>query len=238
MSVYTLSGRRVLVMGGSSGIGCGVAQLAYELGADTTIASRSPERLAAARRTIGTVDVSPVDLTDAQAVARFFATHDPFDHVVVSAADLKAGSLRGLDLADSRAAMESKFWTAVHVAREACITPNGSLTLVSGILSRKPSPEATVLTAINAAVEALAQALALELSPVRVNCVSPGHVDTEWWDRLPPDERKDLLDRAAARLPVNRVGRPEDIAIQVIACMLNEFMTGTVVAVDGGASIA
>ncbi len=94
--------------------------------------------------------------------------------------------------------MESKFWSAAHVAREARMLPGGSLTLVSGMLSLRPSAEATILTAINAALEALAKALALELAPVRVNCVSPGRIDTEWWNRLPPDARQALLDRTAS----------------------------------------
>ncbi|MGO4837382.1 SDR family oxidoreductase, partial [Rhizobiaceae sp. 2RAB30] len=225
MSFFTLQGQRVLVMGGSSGIGLGVAKLVRELGAEITIASRSSERLSAAREDIGAVATFAVDLTDPEAVRGFFAVQNPFDHVVVSAADLTTGPLRGTSLDDARIAMDSKFWSAVHVAREARIAPTGSLTFVSGILSWRPSPTATLLSAINAAVDVLAQALALELAPVRVNCVSPGRTDTAWWDRLPPVDRKSLLDRTAAGLPVRRVGRPDDIAKQVIIFMLNDFMT-------------
>lgn len=237
-SPFRLDGKRVAVMGGSSGIGLGIARLAHEQGAAVTIASRTRARLDAARRTLGEVETASVDLLDPDVVRVFFAEHDPFDHVAVTAADLTTGSLRGTDLEAAHSAMSSKFWTAVHVAREARIVPTGSLTLVSGILSRRPSREATILTAINTALEALSQALALELSPVRVNCITPGRIDTPWWDRLLPAERKELLDRTAARLPVKRIGTPCDIALQAVALMANSFMTGAVVPVDGGGSIS
>jgi len=238
VATFSLAGRRVLVLGGSSGIGFGVARLAVELAAEVTIASRSVPRLLSARALLPPVETAKLDLTNHAAVSRFFSENAPFDHVVVTAAELETGPLRGIPLERHRAAMESKFWSAVHAAREARIVPGGSLTLVSGMLSIRPSAQATILTAINAAVEALAKALALELAPVRVNCVSPGRIDTEWWDRLPPDERKALLDRTAERLPLKRIGQPEDIGLQIVSCMLNRFMSGTVVGVDGGGSVA
>jgi NAD(P)-dependent dehydrogenase (short-subunit alcohol dehydrogenase family) len=238
VATFSLAGSRVLVLGGSSGIGFGVACLASELGAHVTIASRNQARLIAARSALPTVEIARVDLMRHPEVSRFFSDNAPFDHVAVTAAELENGPLRGVPLELHRAAMESKFWSAVHAAREARIAPGGSLTFVSGMLSVRPSAQATILTAINAAIEALAKALALELAPVRVNCVSPGRIDTEWWNRLPPDERKALLDRTAERLPLKRIGQPEDIALQIVSCMLNNFMTGTVVGVDGGGGVA
>lgn len=237
--IFNLHGKRILVFGGTSGIGFGIARLAAELGGKTTVASRSRDKVARATREIGRgTEGHAIDLTVHEAVRSYFEEREPFDHVVVSAAELVAGPVRTTGISEARRAMDSKFWSAYHVAREARIGPGGSLTFISGVLSRRPSPAATLLGAINAALEALAQGLALELAPVRVNAVSPGRTDTAWWDGLPPDERKALLDRSAAALPVRRVGRPEDIAKQAILFMLNDFMTGSVVAVDGGGSIA
>lgn len=238
MDAPSIAGKRVLVVGGSSGIGLGTARLARSHGGAVTIVSRSAARLAAAKAGLGAVETCPVDASDAQAVQTFFKARDPFDHVLVTAAELAASPLRGASLDDARAAMDSKFWSAVHVAREARITPGGSLTFVSGVLSRRPAPGATLLGAINAALEGLAQGLALELSPVRVNCVSPGRIDTAWWDRLPPAERAALMQRTAAALPAKRIGTADDVARQILACMLNDYMTGSVVVVDGGASLA
>ena len=238
MAGFSLAGQRVLIMGGSSGIGFGVARLAVELGAAVTIASRNAARLDAARVRLDAVETAVVDLTVHGEVARFFAERFPFDHVVATAAELETGPLRGVPVERHRAAMESKFWSAAHVAREARVAAGGSLTLVSGMLSVRPAAEATILTAINAAVEALAKALALELAPVRVNCVSPGRIDTEWWNRLAPDARQALFERTAARLPLKRIGQPEDIALPIVSCMCSGFMTGSIVRVDGGGSAA
>jgi NAD(P)-dependent dehydrogenase (short-subunit alcohol dehydrogenase family) len=229
-----LMGSRVVVFGGSSGIGLSTARFAFEHGAAVTIASRTQARLEAARTQLGNVEIVALDLIDPRAPADFFEARAAFDHVVVSAADLSVGPLRAQALAEARRTMESKFWSATHVAHAARINPGGTLTFVSGMLGQRPSENASMLSAVNAALDALAQALALELAPIRVNCVSPGRVDTPWWNYLGEQARKELFDRTASTLPVGRIGKPEAIAQQIIQFMLNDFITGSVVQVDGG----
>lgn len=238
MSALPLSGQTVAVFGGSSGIGFATAQAARALGANLTIASRTPIRLREAANAIGEAETAALDIRDAEAVAKFFAARDPFHHVVVSTAELSVGPLRRRSLADERAAMESKFWGAVHVSHAARIRPDGSLTLVSGMIGTRPTGSATMLSAINAALDALAKALATEMAPVRVNCVSPGRVETPWWDVLPQAERQALFDRTAAALPLKRIGKPEEIAAQIVHLMQNGFITGSVILVDGGGNVA
>jgi NAD(P)-dependent dehydrogenase (short-subunit alcohol dehydrogenase family) len=238
MSPMPLAGETVAVFGGSSGIGLATARAAHALGASVTIASRNPDRLDQAVLAIGEAEAAALDIRDADAVAGFFADRAPFHHVVVSAAELAVGPLRKRSLADERAAMDSKFWGAVHVAHAARIHPEGSLTLVSGMIGTRPSGAATILSTINAALDTLAKALATEMAPVRVNCVSPGRIETPWWDFLPAAERQALFDRTAAGLPLKRIGKPEDIADQIVHLMRNRFMTGSVVLVDGGGSVA
>ncbi len=238
MSATTLSDRTVAVFGGTSGIGLAAAQAARALGARITIASRTEARLREAARRIGQAETAAIDIRDPEAVKRFFDARDPFDHVVVSAAELAVGPLRRRSLADERAAMDSKFWGAVNVAHAARIRPGGSLTLVSGMIGTRPTGAATILSAINAAVDALAKALATEMAPVRVNCVSPGRIETPWWDFLPEADRRALFERTASGLPLKRIGRPEEVAAQIVHIMQNEFMTGSVVLVDGGGAVA
>lgn len=238
MTAAALAGQTVAVFGGSSGIGLATARAARGLGAKVTIVSRNADRLRDAAAAIGGAETAAIDVRDAEAVAGFFAAREAFHHVVVSAAELAVGPLRRRTLAESRAAFDSKFWGAVHVAHAARIVPEGSLTLVSGMIGTRPSGAATMLSAINAAIDTLAKALATEMAPVRVNCVSPGRIETPWWDFLPPAERQALFDRTAATLPLKRIGRPEEIAGQIIHLMQNGFMTGSVVLVDGGGSVS
>jgi NAD(P)-dependent dehydrogenase (short-subunit alcohol dehydrogenase family) len=162
----------------------------------------------------------------------------PWDHVVVSAAQTPTGPVRTLGLADANAAMESKFWGAYRVARAAKIKDGGSLTFISGFLSVRPSAAAVLQGAINAALEALARGLALELAPVRVNAVSPGLIATPLWSSMDDENRKAMFAETAARLPGRRVGRPEDVANAVLFLATTPFATGSTVRVDGGGAIA
>nr|WP_308250638.1 SDR family oxidoreductase [Nonomuraea rhizosphaerae] len=76
--------------------------------------------------------------------------------------------------------------------------------------------------------------LAVELGPIRVNAVSPGVIDTEWWSGLPAEARAGMFADSAGRSPVGRVGRPEDVAAAIAYVVGNSFVTGTVLTVDGG----
>ncbi|MEW6347353.1 MAG: SDR family oxidoreductase [Pseudomonadota bacterium] len=234
-----LSGKRILVVGGTSGIGFGTAQAAVEAGASVVIASRSAQKISAAVARLGDATCgAPLDTSDEAGIDAFFTAQAPFDHVVVSAAQTKVAAIRDLALAHAYRSMNSKFWGAYRVARAARITAGGSLTFVSGYLSVRPKKGAAIQGAINAALEGLTRGLALEFAPVRVNCVSPGLVMTELYDALEGDARQAMFDGAAARLPAGLVGTPAHIAIQIIAFITNPYITGSTVYVDGGGAIA
>ncbi|MBN3732173.1 SDR family oxidoreductase [Burkholderia sp. Tr-20390] len=232
-------GRDVLVVGGSSGIGEAAARAFAAAGASVTIASRDAAKLAASAARIGHgVRTGVMDTTDDTSVRAFFESAGEFDHVVVSAAQTPTGPVRGLALADAYAAMDSKFWGAYRVARAVRIRQGGSLTFVSGFLSVRPSKTSVLQGAINAALESLARGLALELSPVRVNTVSPGLIATPLWSKLDAQARDRMYEGAAARLPAGRVGQPEDVANAVLYLASTPYATGSTVLVDGGGAIA
>jgi NAD(P)-dependent dehydrogenase (short-subunit alcohol dehydrogenase family) len=158
------------VLGGSSGIGLATAVAAAADAAFVTIASRSQAKLdAALTRLAGNTRAVVLDTGDEAGVDRFFTGEAPWDHVVVSAAQTCTGPVKTLALADVKTAMESTFWAAYRIAQAAKIKDGGSLTFVSGFLSVRPSASSVLQGAINAALEALARGLALELAPVRVN---------------------------------------------------------------------
>jgi NAD(P)-dependent dehydrogenase (short-subunit alcohol dehydrogenase family) len=236
---YNLTNTQVLVIGGSSGIGLATAVATAEAGASVTIASRSKVKLDAALGCIrGSGRAVVLDTRDQSALEHFFMVEGPWDHVVVSAAQTPTGPVRTLGLADANAAMESKFWGAYRVSRAAKIRDGGSLTLISGFLSVRPSAGAVLQGAINAALEALARGLALELAPVRVNAVSPGLIATPLWSGMAEEERAAMFAGAAASLPARRVGQAEDVANAVLFLATTPFATGSTVRVDGGGAIA
>jgi NAD(P)-dependent dehydrogenase (short-subunit alcohol dehydrogenase family) len=231
-----LAGKKVVVVGGSSGIGLSTAELAKQQGAEIVIASRNVERLNAVAGKLGATAIA-ADVTSDESIESLFRKCGPVDHVVVTAAQLRTGPFKTVAMEDVRATMEAKFWGAWRVARSAEIRPGGSLTLVSGYLSIRPRPSAAIVGAANGALESLARSLALELAPVRVNAVSPGIIDTPIRAAMPEEARRDMLAKAAAALPVGRVGTGEDIARQILAFMTIGFMTGSIVYLDGGALI-
>src|SRR6202142_3484757 len=231
-----LKGKKVVVVGGSSGIGYSTAELTKTEGADVVIASHNAERLKTAAGKLG-VKAIAADVTSDDSIAKLFRECGPVDHVVVTAAQLRTGPFKTVSMDDVRATMESKFWGAWRVARAAEISAGGSLTLVSGFLSIRPRPNSAIVGAANGALESLTRGLALELAPVRVNCVSPGIIDTPIRAAMPEAARRDMLAKAAAALPVGRVGVGEDIARQILAFMTNGFMTGSIVYLDGGGSV-
>jgi NAD(P)-dependent dehydrogenase (short-subunit alcohol dehydrogenase family) len=237
--IRSLSGSRVLILGGSSGIGLATAQAAAEAGATVTLASRSSDKVDAATAKVSHgANGVPLDTTNDTALEAFFGKQPEWDHIIVSVAAGRSAGLQELSIQDAYGNMNAKFWTAYKTARLARITPEGSLTLVSGFLSQRPNKDALLQGCINAALESLGRGLALSLSPVRVNTVSPGLIDTPIRAAMPADKKKAMLDHAAATLPAKRVGQAEDVAAAILMLMTNPFTTGSTLFIDGGGMIA
>ncbi|WP_390623720.1 SDR family oxidoreductase [Telmatocola sphagniphila] len=235
----SLNGQRVLIIGGSSGIGLATAEAAVKAGASVTIASRNQDKLDAAAAKLDNAPQTVIlDTGDNNFLESYFQREQPWDHILISAAQTKSGPIGSLSLADAEASVASKFWGAYRVARVARFCDRGSLTFISGFLSERPSATSVLQGAINAALESLARGLALEFAPIRVNSVSPGLIESPLWDDLSPEKRKTLFETTASKLPVRKIGRPEDIANAVLFLMTTSFATGSTVRVDGGGVIA
>ena len=232
----SLADKKVVVVGGSSGIGLATAELAKREGAAVIIASRNATRLDQIAEKLNAIAIA-TDVTNDESVENLFRQAGPVDHVVITAAQLRTGPFKTVPMDDVRATMESKFWGAWRVARAAEFRPGGSLTLVTGYLSVRPRPNSAIVGAVNGALESLAKGLALELAPVRVNAVSPGIIDTPIRAAMPEEARRDMLAKTAAALPVGRVGVGEDVAQQILALMNIGFATGSIVYLDGGALV-
>ncbi len=236
MAAIPLDGARVLVIGGSSGFGEATAALAASQGARVTIASRSEGKLRDAAARIGhQCQTAVLDVRDGEAIAGLLAALGTLDHIVLTAGVLPPPG--PMTLEHMREQAEARFWSAVHVSRAATFGPNGSLTLVTGAATLRPPKGAAPLAAIGAAVNTLSRGLAQDLAPVRVNTVIPGAADTPLWNMMPADKKAERMEQIGRGLPVGRVGQAEDVALQIVACMVNPFMTGSLVVLDGGGSI-
>jgi NAD(P)-dependent dehydrogenase (short-subunit alcohol dehydrogenase family) len=231
---------KVVIIGGTSGIGLAVAEVLLGQGAAVTVAGRSARRLDSAERTLvsahrpSILHAVAADVSREDDVQRLFKSTGPVDHVVLTAADPVGAyqQVKSLDLAAARNLIDTKLAGALLVAKYAEVA--GSITFTSGIAAYRPAAGGSVVAAVNGALPSLACALALEMAPVRVNVVSPGWIDTPIWDTIAGQSKSARLDAMAARLPAGRVGTPGDVARAVLALITNPFITGTVVHVDGG----
>lgn len=231
----SLDGQKVFVIGGSSGIGLETARLARQAGATVTIASRSREKLDAACEEIGGGAAAiQIDVLNDESVAAAFEAAGTVDHVVFTPPGGAMGNIREIDTDAVLKGLDAKLVAAIRTAKYAKISDNGSLTFVTGQFARRPMPGVLIGAAVNAAIDAVAKGLALEIAPVRVNTISPGVIDTPLHARMPDEMRENLFATSAARLPVGRVGRPEEIGMMAVQVMENGFLTGAVIEVDGG----
>ena len=228
----SLSGKTIIVIGGSSGIGAAVAQAALARGAHVIVAGRrlAPGSDSGLRN-------EPVDVTDSASLKQLFETVGRFDHLVyTSGPSVRAKPLIETDLDEARDNFDVKLWGALRAIQHALpfMHEQGSITLTSGQLGRKLAAGQFIKTGINAATEALGKQLAKELAPRRVNVISPGVIDTPAYAGLGQEQRLAMFAKAGQGLPVGRVGQAEEVAAGYVLAMENGFMTGAVVDIDGG----
>ena len=205
-----LQQQRVVVVGGSSGIGLAVAQQAATQGAKVVIVSSNAERIQkAVERIGGEAQGQAVEASDERAVESFFAKLGPFDHLAFTAGDsLHLHELASTDLQQARRAFELRYWSALAAVKYGSphIRKDGSIVLTTGVAGRRPHKGWTVAASVCGTIEALTRALAVELAPIRVNAVCPGVVRTNLWQSMNADAREQLYESVGNSLPVGRVG--------------------------------
>lgn len=227
---------RIVIMGGTSGIGLATAERLTAQGHEVTVTGRDPEKLAAVKDRVHAAEA--VDGTSAEQVTEFFERIGGFDHLVLafSPGAVGLGPLRDIDLADLRTGFEGKLFAYLHAIQRAQVT--GSITMVSASTARAALPGTVTFAAVNGAIERIVSPLAAELAPIRVNVVAPGVVDTPWWSFLPSDQREAQFSAAGQQVPAGRVGTGADVAGAIGYLIDADYVTGSILPVDGGFTVA
>ncbi len=141
-----------------------------------------------------------------------------------------------MPIEEVRAGFEEKVFPHFAAAQAALphLRKDGSVTFVSAVSAHGGMVGTSGIGAANAAVAALVPILSAELRPLRVNAVSPGLIDTPWWDFMPDEQKAPLFATYAARTPVGRIGAAEDVAQAIVFLIADSFMSGSTIVCDGG----
>jgi NAD(P)-dependent dehydrogenase (short-subunit alcohol dehydrogenase family) len=239
----TLSGKRAVIVGGTSGIGFAVAAAAQAQGARVVVASSQAANVETAVERLGEGATGfAIDVADEASVEAGFKDLGGFDHLVFTAGDwggARRGGFAETDFSAAQAIFGVRFWGALRVVKHALqgLASEGSITLTNGMIAHRPQKGAVISSGMAGAVEHAALALSVELAPIRVNMVCPGYVLTDVWASMPPEQREKFLSGATARQPLPRPGLPSEVAEAYIYLMRGGYTTGQVLRLDGGWSM-
>jgi NAD(P)-dependent dehydrogenase (short-subunit alcohol dehydrogenase family) len=244
--MFSMDKQKVVIIGGSYGMGLATAEMAVDAGAEVAIAARGADKLAAAsaaleRRGGRAVPWRALRVEDRPAVASFLAEVAPFDHLVLPGSTVKPVVYDDLTDDNAREAFDSKFWGPFWTAYDARphLRRGGSVVFFTGVAAQRPVKGYIMGACINGALNAGTRSLALEFAKlgVRVNTIAPGLCDTPLNDILHTHDKEERFATFAKRLPVGRIGHAEDCALGAMYLMSNGFVTAQVLGIDGGQQI-
>ena len=240
MPVPTRAGQRIVILGGTSGMGFAVAEGALAEGAQVVVGSRSPDKVEAAVARLGAgASGRAVDVGSEDSIGAFLGDLDSFDHLVFTAGDSRGhflgASIAELDIDAASELPKIRFWGALKAIKHAQgkLAANGSITLTGGVLAHRPMKGIPLVTAFAGATEHLVCGLAMDLAPTRVNAVCPGLIRTEMlagWS-------EDVIGQWTGRQPLARAGESAEAAQAYLYLMRAGFTTGQIIVVDGGAML-
>ncbi len=238
-SCASLAGKRIVILGGSSGLGLATAKAACAEGADVIIVSGNQQRIDTALSELPNKGTGyAIDLSEEENIKDFFEKIGNFDHLVYTAAEnLTLNMIDAIDLKKSRDFFNLRYWGAFAAVKYGApyINAGGSINLTGGIAGMRPGKGWALASSICGAMEGFVRAVAVELAPIRVNSVVPGVVKTNLWGSMSEADRENFYTTIGESLPVKRVGEADDIALAFVYLMKQQFGTGQNIVIDGGA---
>jgi NAD(P)-dependent dehydrogenase (short-subunit alcohol dehydrogenase family) len=231
-----MKNKKIIIVGGTSGIGLSLTERLLQEGCEIVVASRSPEKFETTE--LGKskqISCCRLDASDEKAVEKFFSSLGNFDHLISTIKPRHINVDSPFDSGQSeqiRRAFEAKFWGQYYLTQYSLkhINQGGSIILTSGIASRKGYPGFSGTAAMNGAVESFVRSLVSEISPLRINCICPGFIE-----RFPDDvKREETVRQLGARLPLDRLGRHDEVVQAYLFLLKNAYSTGTILKIDGG----
>ena len=249
-----LHGTRVLIFGGTSGMGFCVAEAAIEHGAHVCISDSKQAKLeraisrlqssypASASKVSGHVcDLSQPDTLESNldAILKLATANSKIDHIIYTSGDaLKIVPVAEATIETILKVGHIRFMGPLILAKLApkymSAGPKSSITLTGGTMSHKPTKGWTLIAAWGSGIEGITRGLAVDLAPIRVNMVSPGAVHTELFDDIPKERLDGVLQGFTDGTLINKMGTPENLAEAYLYAMKDQFVTGKILESDGG----
>jgi len=191
----------------------------------------------------GSFVAHPLDILDRNKLEEAFKANEGFHYLVAAATggSRAMGNFLEMDM-DGFQGSFAKLWGYANAVRYGAHHLNkdggSAVVLVSGCPARKMKPGYVSLGCVGAAVENLVRYLSQELAShkIRINAVSPGMIDTPLFDGK-GDGKAEFLAKATANNPIPRPGSADEVASGILFALENNFVTGTVIDVDGGATV-
>ena len=238
-----LKGKKIVIIGGSSGMGLATAQAAARENAQVVIVSHRRDAIATALQSLPTsAEGFAADATNESEIKSLFEKIGAFDHLIYTAGDslnLNPNILSETPIEESRKLFEVRYWGIILSIKYAhrWIRPGGSVILTNGVVGLRPMKAWSIHASVAGAIESLTRALAIELAPLRVNGITAGIVDSPLWGQMDDTQKLNFFENAGLRLPVGRIGTPEDIAQANVFLMKEEYCTGQMIILDGGSTL-
>ena len=225
--------KKIILFGGTSGIGAAAARQLADRGAKVVAISRDPAK---AGDPGAGITLEKCDVRDGVAVEALLKSQAPYD-VLISAAtggERAVGPFLEMQMDGFKSSFD-KLWGYANIVRYGTehLPKDGCIVLVSGAPARRARPGQIAIGSVGAAVEQFARTVAREIAPRRINVVSPGQIDTPMV-ALQGEARREMYEKATANNLIPRAGTADEVAQAILFAVENEFITGTTIDVDGG----